>query len=43
VAKRLFANESFRKKVFLGDIDRNSILYDLVMTPMSPRSIGIKL
>ena len=43
VAKRLFGNESFRKKVFLGDIDRNSILYDLVMTPMSPRSIGIKL
>jgi hypothetical protein len=43
VGKRLFGNESFRKKVFLGDIDRNSILYDLVMTPMTPRSIGIKL
>ncbi len=43
VAKKLFGNESFRKKVFLGDIDRNSILYDLVMTPMTPRSIGIKL
>lgn len=43
VGKRLFGNESFRKKVFLGDIDRNSILYDLVMTPMTPRSIGLKL
>jgi hypothetical protein len=32
-----------RKKVFLGDIDRNSIIYDLVMTPLTPRTIGMKL
>ena len=31
-----------RKRKFLGDLDKNSIFYDLMKT-LSPRSIGLKL
>ena len=46
VGKKLFSanqNESLRKKVFKGDIDRESVFYDLILTPLTPRSIGLKL
>ena len=43
VGKRIFGNESLRKKVFKGDIDKHSVFYDLIMTPLTPRSIGLKL
>lgn len=44
VGRKVFqANESMRKKIFKGDIDRNSIFYDLILTPLTPRSIGLKL
>jgi hypothetical protein len=36
-------NESMRKRVFKGDVDKNSIFYDLIMTPMTPRQIGLRL
>ncbi len=49
VGKRVFGsisninNESLRKKVFRGDIDRNSAFYDLILAPHTPRTIGMKL
>ena len=49
VGKRVFGsisninNESLRKKVFRGDIDRNSAFYDLIRAPYTPRTIGLKL
>ena len=44
VGKKVFgSNESMRKKVFKGDIDKNSIFYDLIMTPLTPRTIGLRL
>jgi len=36
-------NESIRKKAFNGEIDKNSVFYDLVMTPLTPRTIGLRL
>ena len=29
--------------MFKGDIDRNSAFYDLIRTPYTPRTIGLKL
>lgn len=36
-------NESIRKKAMNGEIDKNSVFYDLVMTPLTPRTIGLRL
>lgn len=44
MGKKAFGmNESFRNKVFRGDIDKGSVFYDLITTPLTPRSIGLKL
>jgi hypothetical protein len=48
VGKRVFGsnyvnNESLRKMAFRGDVDRNSVFYDLIKTTLSPRSIALKL
>ena len=29
--------------MFKGDIDKESVFYDLILTPLTPRSIGLKL
>jgi hypothetical protein len=47
VGKKLFTgaghNESLRKMIFKGDIDKESVFYEMILTPLTPRSIGLKL